>query len=167
MLKWMKFQLDKKQQQLKGYAAQQRYAEQQRYASPRTALAVVLIQNRCIIFIFRSAILDNAMWGWRVHHGNNRADTNRLPIVLARICPTVLFEFVPIMSSWDLWKKGGCIWAKTKPTPLLASFEWGRRTMKDAWRLHKISNTSGCNNSHRQTVYYLLNILIYALQSSN
>ena len=38
---------------------------------------------------------------WKVHHGNNWADTvdsNRLSIVLARICPTVLFEFVPIMS---------------------------------------------------------------------
>ena len=72
-----------------------------------------------------------------------------------------LFQLCPV----EICERGGVVFGPRQSQ--LASLEWGSRTMKDAWRLHKISNMSGCNNSHRQTVYYLLNILIYALQASN
>ena len=74
-----------------------------------------------------------------------------------------LFQLCPV----GICERSGVVFRPKQSQPLLASLEWGSRTMKDAWRLHKISNTSGCNNSHRQTVYYPLNILIYALQGSN
>ena len=135
--------------------------EQYRYASTRITLAVVLIQISKPLHNFHIQICNfgqcnvGVVFKWKVHHGNNWADTvdsNRLSIVLARICPTVLFEFVPIMSivrfPVGICERGRIVfWPKQSQPVLLASFERGSMTMKDAWRLHKISKyMSRCNH---------------------
>ena len=169
MLKWRLFQFAKKQQQLDNLLQFCTNTEQQRYASPRTALvlAVVLIQMSEPLHNFHIQICDYGQCNVGVESPSWEQSSWYQP---TSNCPC------QDLSNCSLWicsnyvqlgfvKEGGVVFGPRQSQ--LASLEWGSRTMKDAWRLHKISNMSGCNNSHRQTVYYLLNILIYALQASN